>query len=144
MLTIKEWLVKIKKFIVAYQLLFLFFIILGTIIDVFFLKKTSEIMIVLISSFWIIFLYAGRLEGRFSIFIGLAILLTTGFFYALSLEDIAEKTAIWAFVFLSIGVIQQLIENRLAIKNLKEFTISWSNFLQKRNEVGKWSVKPKK
>jgi len=66
---------------------------------------------------WIYLIRLYKLEGRVSILGSLIFLTLCPLLLILGKDSIAEKTAIWAYMFLLVGVVQMLAEYRQEIKN---------------------------
>jgi len=112
---------KIRKFIENKRIGFLLVAVLGIFIDVFIFKFTSDVVILTLTGLWIGAVIGWKLEGRFSILGALIFLTMCPFLLIFKQEAIAEKAAIWAYMFLVVGVIQQLIEFKKEPKNLRDF-----------------------
>lgn len=108
-----------KKFLIIFKRhhwysLFLFTV--GIFFDICFLKFTSSLFILFLVFLWIWTVIDWQLEGKFSIFGGLILLIVSPFLLILKKDPIAEKVAAWVYVFLATGVIQQLIELKMGKK----------------------------
>ena len=99
----------------------LFVSVIGILVDIFFLPFTSDLVILVFTLFWIGAVVGWKLEGRFSIFAALIFLILCPFLLIFKKDPLAEKAAIWAYMFLVVGVIQQLIELKRKPKNLVNF-----------------------
>lgn len=88
--------------------LFIIFILL----DVFFIKEVSQIVLTILSVIWIYIITKSDIDSRVSFIIALFFLTLCPFLLLFTLRNIAEKAAIWAFMFLLIGVVQQMWEIR--------------------------------
>ena len=86
----------------------LFFILL----DAFFVNQVSHTSIVVIMTTWAIILSALKLESRASFVVALFFLGLCPLLLIISLDTIAEKAALWAYMFLLIGVIHQIWDLR--------------------------------
>ncbi len=125
---------------------FLLLAIVGVLVDIFIFRFTSDLVILGLTGMWIGAVIGWRLEGRFSILGALIFLTMCPFLLILKKDPIAEKAAIWAYMFLVVGVIQQLIELKKEpegwrdfddfLRNIKKLTNSKINEL-KREGVGK-------
>ncbi len=85
-------------------------VILGILIDIFVFKFTSDFIILFLTGLWVLSIYRFKFEGRVSIGFALFFLILCPFLLILGKEPIAEKVAIWAYMFLVVGVIQMFIE----------------------------------
>ncbi len=100
----------IKKYFIHHRNFFLIAAIVGILMDIFVFRFTSDVVIMGLTAIWIGAVIGWRLEGRFSIFGALIFLMMCPFLLMAKQEAIAEKAAIWTYMFLVVGVIQQLIE----------------------------------
>ena len=113
--------------------LFFFFIFINLLLtDVVFLKKSNDLFLVLSSLFWIGSIIGFKLESRFSIAGSLIMLLITILLFIIKLETLAEKTAVWCYILLIIGVVQQLIEIRYKNPDLKNFDLYIKRLFNKK------------
>jgi len=99
-----------------FQLLFskngaLFLVALGILGDIFVLDFNSNLIIVFLTALWILAVRRWKFEGRISVAVALAFLVMCPFLLIFEKDLIAEKSAIWAYMFLVVGVIQMFVEN---------------------------------
>ena len=97
------------KFILTNYFFWLGLCILGILIDIFVFKFTSDLLILFLTGLWILIIRHYKFEGRVSIAIALFFLTLCPFLLIFKKEPIAEKAAIWAYMFLVVGVIQLFI-----------------------------------
>jgi len=112
---------RIYQFLERKKIGFLLTVILGIFIDVFIFRFTSDLVILTLTGLWIGAVIGWKLEGRFSILGALIFLTICPFLLIFKKDPIAEKAAIWAYMFLVVGVVQQLIEFKKKPKNLRDF-----------------------
>ena len=67
-------------------------------------------MILFLTGLWILSVFHFKFEGRVSISLALGFLILCPFLLIFNKETIAEKSAVWAYMFLLVGVIQMIIE----------------------------------
>jgi len=79
-------------------------------LDIFFFKFTSDLLILFLIALWILSARYYKFESRFSIAIALFFLTMCPFLLIFKKDPIAEKAAIWAYMFLVVGVVQMFIE----------------------------------
>ena len=103
---------KISSFLNKYRFLILIFCGVGILFDIFFLKLTSDFLIFFLMGLWVLAVRYYKFEGRVSVGVALGFLVLCPLLLILKKEAIAEKAAIWAYMFLVVGVIQMLIEVR--------------------------------
>lgn len=108
------------------RFLFLTLFITGLLVDIFIFSSTNDLIFLLLTGFWVAFVIGSRLENRFSIALALVFLMISVHFLVLRVYWAAERTANWAYMFLVVGVIQQLIEFKRKPKDL----INLNDFLK--------------
>ena len=101
---------KIKNFLEGYKVWILVFTGVNILFDIFVLKFTSDLLILFLTGLWILSVYRFKFKGRVSVAGGLIFLIMCPFLLIFGKEAIAEKSAIWAYMFLLVGVIQMIIE----------------------------------
>jgi len=67
-------------------------------------------VILFLTGLWILTVWLNHFEGRISIAGGLIFLAMCPFLLIFGKEAIAEKSAIWAYMFLAVGVGQMIVE----------------------------------
>jgi len=102
---------KIFKVYVFNRITFLVLVILGILLDIFVLKSSYDLVIIFLTVLWILSVYRYKFEGRISVGLALGFLILCPFLLIFKKELIAEKSAIWAYLFLVVGVVQLFIEN---------------------------------
>jgi len=102
---------KIFKEYVFNQITLFVLVILGILLDIFVFKFTSDLLILFLTGLWILSIYHYKFEGRVSIGGALLFLTMCPFLLIFKKNLIAEKAAVWAYMFLVVGVIQLFIEN---------------------------------
>ncbi|OQB43715.1 MAG: hypothetical protein BWY03_00626 [Parcubacteria group bacterium ADurb.Bin159] len=111
----------------------LFVSVIGILLDIFIFPFTSDVVILILTGLWIGAVVGWKLEGRFSIFAALIFLTLCPFLLIFKKDPLAEKAAIWAYMFLVVGVIQQLIELKRKPKNL----VNFDDFIKRIKETAK-------
>jgi len=99
------------KFVFTNYLFWLVLGILGILIDIFVFKFSSDLLIMLLTGLWILSICHFKFEGRVSIGLALGFLILCPFLLIFKKELIAEKAAVWAYMFLVVGVVQMFIEH---------------------------------
>ncbi|MEI6774568.1 MAG: hypothetical protein WCL18_07470 [bacterium] len=89
---------------------YIFMVFLGIFIDIFIIKKSSDSTISLFSFLWILGVAAYKLESRYSFGMALIFLTFCPFLLSANMDWIAEKSGIWAYMFLVVGTFQALVE----------------------------------
>ncbi len=95
---------------------FLFLAILGISVDIFIFDSTSDLVILFLTGLWVLSVWLYEYEGRISIGMGLGFLILCPLLLIFNVDAVAEKVAIWAYIFLVVGVGQQIIEYRRSEK----------------------------
>jgi hypothetical protein len=101
---------KIGSFLDKYRFLILILSGISILFDIFFLKFTSDFLIFFLTGLWVLVVKLYKFEGRVSVAVALGFLVLCPFLLIFKKEAIAEKAAIWAYMFLVVGVIQMFIE----------------------------------
>jgi len=78
--------------------------------DIFIFDSTQDLVILFLTGLWILTVWLNHFEGRISIAGGLIFLAMCPFLLIFGKEAIAEKSAIWAYMFLAVGVGQMIVE----------------------------------
>lgn len=84
--------------------------VFGVLFDIFVFEPQSDFIILVLTGLWAWSVWLQKLEGRISIGGGLIFLAMCPFLLIFQKELIAEKAAIWAYMFLLVGVGQMFIE----------------------------------
>lgn len=85
--------------------------ILGVLADIFVFDFSSDLLFLLLTGLWIWSVGRYKFEGRVSLAGGLIFLAMCPFLLIFKKYSVAEETAVWAYMFLVVGVIQMIIEN---------------------------------
>jgi len=105
---------KIKNFFHSSRIWFLFVSFGGILVDILFVNFINSVIVLFLTSLWILSIWLYKFEGKISITIGLFFLPLCPFLLVFKKNLMAEKAAIWVYVFLVIGIFQQLLNK---IKN---------------------------
>lgn len=100
---------KVKIFLNKYKFLIPAGMWLAVLLDIFIFNPISEVRILFLTGLWVLTIWLYGFEGRASIGGGLVFLIFCPFLLIFGKEQMAEKSAIWAYVFLVVGVIQSFI-----------------------------------
>lgn len=90
------------------QVLLFFFI--G--IDILIINEVSHIAIIIIVALWVFMLNLFKFNSRVSYIIAFCLLLLCPLLLIINLQTIAEKAALWSYMFLLVGVVHQMLEIR--------------------------------
>lgn len=101
---------KIFKEYVFNQITLFVLVILWILLDIFVFKFTSDLLILFLTGLWILSVYRYKFEGRVSIAGGLIFLTMCPFLLIFKKDLVAEKAAVWAYMFLVVGVVQLFVE----------------------------------
>jgi hypothetical protein len=85
--------------------------LLFTFLDLFFLKMNSDFWYFIFIVIWVYFNQKNKIEGKVSVFLALIFLSLSPLFMFFS-QDLAQRSAIWAFLLLSTAVILIFKENK--------------------------------
>ncbi|HUW22019.1 MAG TPA: hypothetical protein VMW41_05155 [Candidatus Bathyarchaeia archaeon] len=83
---------------------------LGIVLDILAFTFTSDWLILFLVCLWLLSIKRFKFTGIISVAGGLFFLFFCPFLLILKKESFAEKTAIWAYIFLAIGVAQMFVE----------------------------------
>jgi len=98
------------KFILTNYFFWLILGIFGILLDIFVFKFTSDLLILFLTGLWILSVYHFKFKGETSISLALGSLILCPFLLISKRELMAEKSAIWAYMFLVVGVAEFFIE----------------------------------
>jgi len=108
---------KVKMSLVHYKHFLLGVCAFGIFIDIFLFNFASDLITLFLIGLWILSVWLYKFEGRVSVAGALAFSVICPFLLILKKEPIAEKAAIWAYMFLVVGVGQLLKESFVNKKN---------------------------
>jgi len=97
----------LRKYLEKLPLPLVFF---GVLFDIFIFDSTRDLVILFLTGLWILTVWLNHFEGRISVAGGLLFLATCPFLLIFGKAAIAEKFAIWAYMFLVVGIGQMIIE----------------------------------
>ncbi|MBU2578335.1 hypothetical protein KKA69_05945, partial [Patescibacteria group bacterium] len=97
-----------RYFLSKEVLLAIFFLAIA--FDIFLISSTSDLIILFFVLWWLALNLAFKFKSRFSIVVALFFLGLCPFLLILKKDNIAEKAAIWAYMFLVVGTIKMLFE----------------------------------
>jgi len=106
----KEIKKRIRNFLNKYKHGILLLTGVGIFINIFLFLPIWDLLILLLIGLWIISIWLYKFEGRVSVFSGIIFLSLCPFLLLFGQELIAEKSAVWFFMFLLVGVIQMIFE----------------------------------
>lgn len=99
---------KIASFLKENKKTVLTLVVVAVFADIFFLNKSSDILIFSILFFYAVSTKMFQLKSKLTFLLGLALLTTMFFNYLFTGTSVpTEKAAVWLILFLIIGVIQQ-------------------------------------
>ncbi len=111
---------KIKEFLQKFK----FWILIGTgagiLFDIFIFNPTFDLVIFLLTGLWVLSVWLYKFKGRISVTGALGFLITCPILLILKKDLIAEKAAIWAYMFLVVGIVQMVIEFLQETKKTKK------------------------
>lgn len=101
-----------KKFLSKHRLAVLFLAALGIFFDLFIIDSDYDLRVLFLTGLWILSVRLHKFEARVSIAVGLALLALCPFALIFGRSSVAEKAAIWAYLFLIVGVVQEMAKSR--------------------------------
>lgn len=107
---------RIKEVLEKYKFWVLVIAGVGVFVDTFFFDFSLDLIILALILLWVLSVWLYKFEGRVSIAVALVFLALCPFLLILNKEAVAEKSAIWAYVFLVVGVAQEVVEYRKSKK----------------------------
>jgi hypothetical protein len=96
-----------KKFLSKYRFAVLFLTAMGIFFDLFIIDSNSDLRILFLTGLWILSVWLHKFGARVSIAVGLALLALCPLVLIFGRSSVAEKVAIWAYLFLLLGVVQE-------------------------------------
>jgi len=101
---------KVGKYVSHLLKPYILLIALGIFIDVFVIRKYSDYTTILFTLLWIFAIAAYKFESRYSFAIALVFLTFCPFILSANMDFVAEKSAIWAYMFLVVGIFHSITE----------------------------------
>lgn len=77
-------------------------------IDIFIIRKYSPNVVILLILFWIITIVLYRFKAKISFVLALIFLVFTSFLLIIPMDWVAEKSAIWVYIMITVGTIQSI------------------------------------
>jgi hypothetical protein len=108
------------------KIIFLLILAPSILFDIFMLPQVYDSITLWLTIFWIIVVTGYRLEGRFSYAAALSFLIICPISLIFKNEFIAEKAAIWTYMFLVVGTIQSLIELKVGSTDRVDLDKYWA------------------
>lgn len=108
------------------RLVFLIILVPSILSDIFKVPQVYDTVTFWLTIFWVIVVIGYRLEGRFSFAAALSFLVICPISLIFKNEFVAEKAAIWTYMFLVVGTIQSLIELRVGGKDRVDLDEYWA------------------
>lgn len=109
--------------------------------DIFYLQSSYDLLYLSILFFWALISKRFRFESRIAASFALAFLIITPLLLIAKQDSLAEKSAVWSYLFLCITIIQQIYELRVKqkklfsiksfYKNITKVKIALDSFLRK-------------
>jgi len=101
---------KAKKLVFKYRVYILGIFCLGLILDIFFNPKISDSIVILLIVFWLINIKNFKIRPTQTLVLAASAYFIAFVFQFFNKEVIMEKGASWFFVFLTIALVQRIIE----------------------------------
>lgn len=103
---------RIKNFLNKHRNYFLLVAVLGIWIDIFLLKSISDITTLVLVVLWILVTWLYHVRGKFLAIPATIFLVLSPLFSNKGEEAIADRMAVWIFIFLTLGVLRELFCQR--------------------------------
>jgi hypothetical protein len=105
--SLKENLKKIELFRQTIELLHPSFLVLFLYIlyDILFIPKTNDFVVSAVCAMWILLIYSYRFSSQKSFILTLFFMSLCPLLLISNMQQVAEKTAVWAYVFMTVGAI---------------------------------------
>lgn len=100
---------KFKKLLSPYRYWFLGLALAGITLRVLLAKDINDLVVLALLAFLVLGMFLVPISAGISIFSGLLLLFFCPVLMLIDQTFMAEKLAVWAFIFLSIGIFQRLI-----------------------------------
>lgn len=97
---------KIKNFLEKYKFWILVATGFGILLDVFVFKQTSDLVVLFLTGLWVLTVRLCKFENKVSIAGSLIFLTICPFLLIFEKQPVAEKAAVWFYVFLIVGIFQ--------------------------------------
>jgi len=107
------------------KIIFLLILAPSILFDIFMLPQVYDTITLWFTIFWIVVVVGYRLEGRFSYAVALSFLIICPVSLISKNEFIAEKAAIWTYMFLVVGTVQSLIELKMGSTDRVDLNECW-------------------
>lgn len=104
----------LKKTIFSKYILMLF-CLFGILFDIVVITSSVDLVVLTLTGAWALAVRLFKFSGKISVGAALLFLVLSPLFLLLKKDLLAEKTAVWAYMFLLVGTIQMLLENRKEI-----------------------------
>jgi len=105
-----EFIIEAKEKLSAILKPYILILFLSIFIDIFVIRKYSDSTTTLFTFLWILGVAAYRLESRYSYGVALIFLTFCPFLLSANMDWVAEKSAVWAYIFLVVGTVHGIIE----------------------------------
>lgn len=100
---VKDYINKLKKYLLS-------IVCIGILVDIFFIKDAYEFVFVALTILCILMFRLYSLSEKFTILVTVVLFTFMMFLYMFGFKNVAEKAAIWVFVFLSFYAYGQMTQ----------------------------------
>ncbi len=112
----------IQKIPLSYRTLFSLAVLVGFMLDIFIISQKSSFILALLIILWTSVLIGNRLESRINFIFALIFLAFSPLLLIFKQTDMAEKSAIWAYIMLVTGAVHRAVEMKLKPQKLMDFS----------------------
>lgn len=83
------------------------------------LRLQADLLFVVASLLWVLFIVKWKIKSKYSILVSLFFLGLSILFWLANRNEISKEEAVWFYIFLTIGVVQQFIQSSRSFDHKK-------------------------
>jgi hypothetical protein len=92
---------------------YVYYLIIAVIlIDIVILQVYNDLLYIVIGGIWLFLTKQSKLDGKYSVIVGLLLLCLAPVYLQLNVTNTAEKSAAWAFILIVVGMISTILSAR--------------------------------
>lgn len=95
---------------------FLFFSLFGILFEIIYIPTSIDAILIFLTLIWVLTIRMFKFKGELSVKIALLLLVLCPYYLGRNQNFMAEKIAVWVFLFLVVGVLQIIWENRKIVE----------------------------
>lgn len=100
---------KIVLFVGKYKMQLAIIFVAALLIDTFMFEFINDLIVLFLLSYWIFIYLLYRWQSRFLVLLGIIMLLPTALFLIIKVPPIAEKFALWTYIFFTTAVFKEIL-----------------------------------